>query len=343
MLSAEKPVNPTVDIHTHILPETWPDLAERYGYGGFVSLVHHRPGCAKMMVDGKMFREIQENCWSPTARINDCNDHGVDLQVLSTVPVMFNYWAKAEDADDLSKILNDHIAGIIRDYPNRFSGFGTVAMQSPKHAIAEMERCVKELGLVGVEIGSHVNDWNLYNPQLFPFFEAAEELGATIFVHPWDMMGRDRMPKYWLPWLVGMPAETSLAINSMIFGGVFERLPALKVVFAHGGGAFPQSIGRVSQAFEMRPDLMAIDNNTHPRDYVGRLFLDTLVHDPEVLRYLIKFVGDENLMLGSDYPFPLGELRAGTMIKGMDDLSDEVRYKLLGGNAVELLGLNFGI
>jgi len=148
---------------------------------------------------------------------------------------MFSYWAKPEDTLDLSQFLNDHIASVVAQNPTRFTGLGTVPMQSPSLAIKELERCVKELGLSGVQIGSHILDWNLSDENLFPFFQAAEALGTAVFVHPWDMFGQEKMKKYWLPWLVGMPAETSLAICSMIFGGVFERLPKLRVAFAHGG------------------------------------------------------------------------------------------------------------
>ena len=327
-----------IDIHTHIIPEHLPDLKKKYGYGGFISLDHHKPCCAKMIIDDKFFREIQDNCWDPKVRMHDCDKHQVSMQVLSTIPVMFSYWAKPNDALDLSMFLNDHIAGIVKEYPDRFIGLGTLPMQAPDLAIKELERCVKELGLAGVQIGSHINNWNLNAPELFPIFEAAEELGAAIFVHPWEMMGRDKMPDYWLPWLVGMPAETSLAICSMIFGGVFERLPNLRVAFAHGGGSFPFTIGRIEHGFNVRPDLVAVHNKVNPRDYLGKFYLDSLVHDPLMLEVLIKLFGDSKICLGSDYPFPLGELEPGKLIENMP-FEKELKDKLLFKNALEFLGI----
>ncbi|MTI30170.1 amidohydrolase family protein, partial [Xanthovirga aplysinae] len=327
-----------IDIHTHILPEKWPDLKERYGYGGFIRLEHHKPCCARMMMDDKFFREIQDNCWDPVQRMQECNHQKVGVQVLSTVPVMFSYWANPDHTLDLSKILNDHIAGIVADYPDRFVGLGTIPMQAPDLAIKELERCIKELGMAGVQIGSHINQWNLDAPELFPIFEAAEELGAAIFVHPWDMMGKEDMSKYWLPWLVGMPAETSRAICSMIFGGIFEKLPSLRVAFAHGGGAFPATAGRVAHGFEVRPDLCAVDNPVHPSNYLGKFYVDSLVHAPEALELLIKVVGEEKIALGTDYPFPLGEHYAGSLIESMP-LEDSLKAKLLAHNALDWLGL----
>lgn len=328
-----------IDIHTHIMPEHMPRWAEKFGYGGFIHLDHHKPCCARMMQDDKFFREVMDNCWDPESRMKECKEHHVDVQVLSTIPVLFSYWAEPQDALDVSRFLNDHIAGIVDRYPKKFVGLGTVPMQAPELAIKEMERCVKDLGLAGIEIGSHINDWNLSDPALFPFFQAAEEFGASIFVHPWDMMGKDKMSRYWLPWLIGMPAETSLAICSMIFGGVFERLPNLRVAFAHGGGSFPATIGRIEHGFNVRPDLCAIDNNINPKEYLGKFYLDSLVHDPRMLDYIVDLVGKDKVALGTDYPFPLGELEPGKLIEGMP-WDTETKEKLLSGNALNWLGLS---
>jgi aminocarboxymuconate-semialdehyde decarboxylase len=328
-----------IDLHTHILPEQWPDLRERYGYGGWVRLEHYKPCCARMMIDNHTFREIESNAWDPRKRIEECEQAKVSVQVLSTVPVMFSYWARPGDALDLSMLLNDHIAGVCRDFPHRFVGLGTVPMQLPRLAIQELERCVNQLGLRGIEIGTHINGINLDDPTMFPVFEAAAELGAAVFVHPWDMLGQERMQKYWMPWLVGMPAETALAICSVIFGGVLERLPKLRIGFAHGGGAFPYTIGRIEHGFLARPDLCAADNDVNPRDYLGRFYVDSLVHDADALRLLIKLMGAERVALGSDYPFPLGESSPGELVSSMTDLSTQCKQRVLAGTALEFLNV----
>lgn len=328
-----------IDLHTHILPPTWPDLKERYGYGGFVQLERLGSGCGRLHIDGQSFRDIDANCWDPECRIEECDRHGVAMQVLSTVPVMFSYWAKPEHTHDLARILNDHIAEVVRKYPARFAGLGTLPMQDPERASRELERCVKDLGLCGVEIGSHVNGWNLDQPELFPVLQAAERLGAAVFVHPWDMLGKERMERYWLRWLVGMPAETALAICSVIFGGVLDRLPKLRIAFAHGGGAFPGLIGRIEHGCQVRPDLCRVHGVQNPRQYLGRFYLDSLVHDADALRHLVRLIGADRVALGSDYPFPLGEAEPGRLIDSLNELTSEQKQRMLAGTAREFLGL----
>lgn len=327
----------TIDLHTHILPQSWPDLASRYGYGGWVALDHHAPCRARMVMDGTVFREISDNCWSAERRLEECDRDGVHVQVLSTVPVMFAYWAKAGHALDLARMLNDHIAEVVAAHPRRFIGLGTIPLQAPDLAIREMERCTTELGFSGVQIGTHVGDRNLDHPALFPVFEAAERLGAAVFVHPWDMLSPERMSKYWLPWLAGMPTETTLAICSVIFGGVLERLPRLRICFAHGGGSFAGTFGRIEHGFHARPDLVAVDNPHPPSAYLDRFYVDSLTHDADALRLLLRLHGSGRVALGSDYPFPLGEERPGSLIASMTDLEDAVRERLLHGTALEFL------
>jgi len=234
--------------------------------------------------------------------------------------------------------LNDHIADIVQKYPSKFGGLGTIPMQAPELAAAELRRC-REMGLLGIQIGSHINKQTLDDPAFYPIWKAAEETDAVIFIHPWDMIGKELMSKYWLPWLVGMPAETCLAICSMIFGGVFEKFPKLRVCFAHAGGSFPFTVGRIEHGFEARPDLCAVDNNINPKSYLGRFWVDSITHDVNALEFLIKVVGENRIILGSDYPFPLGEENPGTIINSSQVLTKEQKEKLLYLNCVEFLNL----
>lgn len=327
----------TIDIHTHILPKNIPDFNKKFGYGEFIQLNHHKPCCAKMMMNNEFFREIESNCWDPKTRINECTQHNVDVQVLSTVPVMFSYWTKPKDGLEISKFINDDIVNAVENNPKRFVGIGNLPMQDATLSIQELER-IKKLGMKGIQIGSHINDLNLDDPSFFPIYEACENLDMAIFVHPWWWMAKEKMEKYWLPWLVGMPMETSLAICSMIFSGVFQKFPKLRVAFAHGGGSFPATIGRIEHGFNVRPDLVAVDNNVNPKDYLGDFWLDSLVHDERMLEYIIELVGEEKVSLGTDYPFPLGELEPGKMIHSLP-YPKKVKEKLLSQNALDWLNM----
>jgi aminocarboxymuconate-semialdehyde decarboxylase len=214
-----------IDTHAHYLPRDWPDLAAKYGDERFPVIHHGDDGRHRIYKDGKFFREIWPKTWDAQERIEDYARFGVQVQVISTVPVMFCYTSKAQHALELHESLNEHMAETCRTHRRHYAGIGTVPMQSPRLAVQELERCMDQLDLQGVQIGSHINDWNLDDEELRPFFECAEALGAAILIHPWDMMGTDTMPRYWMPWLVGMPAEQSRAACALICGGVLERYP----------------------------------------------------------------------------------------------------------------------
>jgi aminocarboxymuconate-semialdehyde decarboxylase len=317
-------------MHTHILPKELPDFAKKFGYEGFIHLHHHRPGFARMMQGEKFFREIQENCWDEEVRIREYAQFNTQVQVVCTIPVMFSYWAKPHDCLELSRFLNDHIADVTFRYPKNYIGLGTIPMQDADLAIKELERLKYECNMPGIQIGSNINDKNLGEDEFFPIFEACQALDMAVFVHPWNMMGQQHMAKYWLPWLVGMPAETARAIASLIFSGVMERLPNLRFCFAHAGGSFIPIIGRLEHGFHCRPDLVAIDNPVNPRNYLGRFWVDSATHDPDLLQYILDKVGSKKVCLGTDYPFPLGDLEIGAFIEKMnlpDEVVDDIFFK----------------
>ncbi|MBV6644085.1 MAG: amidohydrolase [Cyclobacteriaceae bacterium] len=325
-------------MHTHIIPEKLPNFAEKFGYGDFISLLHYQQGSARMMKGDKFFREIQSNCWDPKLRIEEYEQFGTRIQVICTIPVMFSYWARPEDGKEISRFLNDHIAEVVAKYPKNYLGLGTVPLQDIDLALEELERC-KDLGFPGVQIGSNINKHNLSKPRFFEFFEACEKLGMSVLVHPWEMLGQEDMEKYWLPWLVGMPAETARAAASMIFGGVFERYPRLRVCFAHAGGSLLPTIGRLEHGFHCRPDLVAVHNNVNPREYLGKFWVDSISHDPTLLKYIIDLIGSDKICLGSDYPFPLGDLTIGAWIEKMELGHDEME-NIMYQSTLDWLGLS---
>ncbi len=325
-------------MHTHIIPKNMPNWTEKFGYGDFIYLQHHREGSAKMMKGNQFFREIQANCWDAELRIEEYKVFNTQVQVVCTIPVMFSYWANPDDCLDLSMFLNDHIAQLVTDYPKNYVGLGTIPMQDTDLAIEELGRC-KEIGLKGVQIGSNINNQNLSEGRFFPIFEACEELDMAVMVHPWEMMGMRYMTKYWLPWLVGMPAETTRAICSMIFSGVFEKLPNLRVNFAHAGGSFMATVGRIEHGFNCRPDLVAIDNDVNPRNYIGKFWVDCITHDCDMLEYILKKQSSKKITLGSDYPFPLGDLKIGKFIEEMP-LEKETVEDIFCNSTLEWLKIN---
>jgi aminocarboxymuconate-semialdehyde decarboxylase len=327
-----------IDMHSHILPKTMPNWTQKFGYGKFIHLEPNSDGSANMMQGGQFFRRIVENCWDEQLRIDEYKPYNTQVQVVCTIPVMFSYWAKTADALELSRFLNDHIAELVQRYPKNYIGLATIPMQDAEAAILELERA-KAIGHVGIQIGSNINDENLSEEKFFPIFEACARLGMAVMIHPWQMMGFDSMKKYWLPWLVGMPAETSRAACSLIFGGVLERLPELRVCFSHAGGSFLPTLGRIEHGFNCRPDLVAIDNPHNPRTYLGKFWVDSITHDIDALEYILKIQGSKRVCLGSDYPFPLGDLEIGQFIED-SKLSAAIKEDIFCNATLEWLQLD---
>ena len=327
-----------IDMHSHIIPKNLPNWTEKFGYGKFIYLNHNEDRSADMMQGGQFFRRIKENCWDEDLRLGEYEQFQTQTQVVCTIPVLFSYWAEPKHGLELSEYLNDHIAELVSKYPKNYVGLATIPMQDTELAIKELERA-KAIGHVGIQIGSNINDENLSEERFFPIFEACERLGMAVMIHPWQMMGFDSMKKYWLPWLVGMPAETSRAACSMIFGGVLERLPNLRVCFSHAGGSFLPTLGRIEHGFNCRPDLVAIDNEINPRDYVGKFWVDCITHDIDALKYILKMQGSKRVCLGSDYPFPLGDLEIGKFIEE-SDLSDQDKENIFSNSTLEWLNLD---
>eukprot|EP01083_Nonionella_stella_P237226 832414_1 len=346
--NTQYPSIPKIDIHNHILPKHIPDFRKEFGYGdSFITLQHdpQKPTTAQMWKGGNFFREIDEKCWSCEARLKDMDAEGVRVQILSTVPVMFSYWAKPHDTLRVAQYINNDIAAQVAKYPTRFIGLGTLPMQNTKLAVQELRRCILKLGLVGIEIGSHIEKWNLDDTRFYSLWAEAEKLGAVIFVHPWDMMGFNDIQKYWLPWLVSMPAESSRAICSLMFGGIFNKYPKLKFCFAHGGGSFAHTIGRINHGYQCRPDLIQINisgDEHEPYKYCGKFWVDTLVHDNNAFNYLISVVGKDRVILGTDYPFPLGECyplkKCGELVENHPDYNYKEKMNMLWYNGLEFVG-----
>jgi len=326
-----------VDFHTHIIPGDIPNFVEKFGGERWPTFEKTCTCGANIMVAGQVFREVTDQVWSPEKRIQDMDAEGVDIQVLSPIPVTFSYWAEAHAAEEMARIQNDFIANTVKQYPKRFIGLGTVPLQDVEVAIREMDRCIHELGLKGIEIGTNVNGKNLDDPAFTAFFEMAEKWEVPLFIHPWETLGKDRMPRHNFMYTVGMPSETALAAASLINGGVIEKFPKLKVCFAHGGGSFPYILPRLDQGWKVWPHLRL--TSKPPSYYAKNFYFDSLNYDPLNLQYLIDRFGADKIVMGSDYPFLLREIPPGKIVDETLHLSEEQRRDILGRNALAFLNI----
>jgi aminocarboxymuconate-semialdehyde decarboxylase len=331
---------PVIDIHTHNVPCGWPDLHAVTGANGpwpWLRVTSERE--AMIMLGDSEFRAIDDRCWNAAARLDDMNDDGIDIQVVSPTPVFFSYHRSVAESAKIATIFNDLAAQMCSEAPDRLIPFCQVPLADPEAACRELDRCLAN-GHRGVEIGNHVGDRDLDDPGVVEFLQHCASVGAPVFVHPWDMATSARTSRWMAQWLVGMPAETHLSVLAMILGGVFDQVsPDLNICFAHGGGSFAMWLGRMDNAWHQRPDVVGV-SLLPPSSYLDRFSVDSVVFTEPSLRLLVDTMGVDRVMMGSDFPYPLGERPAGSVVRDASFLSEEDRHAILGGNALRWLAMS---
>jgi len=326
-----------IDIHTHIVPAEFPAYAGKHGGKQWPSMAaahdcHHR----HVMIDGKNFRTVTDECWDIERRMEAMARMGIARQVLSPMPELLSYWLPLDDALALTRHVNDSIAAMVARAPDRFIGLGCVPMQDPDVAARELERLMRD-GFRGVELGSNINGAPLGDPRFASFFAAAEQLGAAIFVHALHPSGKERIvgPPGLMAY-IGFPLDTAYAIASLMTGGTLTRHPRLRLAFSHGGGAFASILPRLAHGWKLKPEFAAAIG-VSPHEHARRLYYDTLVYDSATLRHLIDTFGVRALCLGTDFPFDIHE-RAPVAAVAALKLSDGDVKLLHHDNAARFLG-----
>ncbi|MGB6245804.1 amidohydrolase family protein [Gordonia sp. (in: high G+C Gram-positive bacteria)] len=326
-----------IDVHTHYVPKGWPDLQDVAGpEAPWLRVESERE--AMMMTGTTEFRRIQSDAWDPEVRLADMDSDGVRTQVVSPTPVFFNYARSGEQAAKIAAVFNDRALDIVEPAGDRMIPFCQVPLQDPDLACAELDRCIAN-GHRGVEIGNHVGDRDLDDEGVITFLQHCADKDVPVFVHPWDMAGSPRLDRWMARWLVGMPAESHLSILAMILGGTFDRVDErLKIAFAHGGGSFAFWLGRMENAWHRRNDIIGTSEYP-PSHYLGRFYVDSVVFDERALRLLVDTIGRERVLVGSDYPYPLGERPVGEVVRKSEFLDAQTRALITHGNAERYLGL----
>ncbi|SFC05865.1 aminocarboxymuconate-semialdehyde decarboxylase [Polaromonas sp. OV174] len=329
-----------IDIHSHHFPKlSRAEAATLNAQTGPWLRIASDGEHGHIMAGDKPFRPVSRVLWDAQARLEDMDAQGVDIQISCATPIMFGYSAAPAIAADWAQRMNDHALQFASAKPSRLKVLAQVPLQDLELACAEASRA-KASGHVGVQIGNHLGDRDMDDHQMVDFLIHCAHNDIPVLAHPWDMMGGERMKKWMLPWLVAMPAETQLGILSLILSGAFERIPeTLKLCFAHGGGSFAFLLGRVDNAWKHR-DIVREDCPRLPSSYVDRFSVDSAVFEPRALHLLTEVMGAQRVMLGSDYPFPLGEPQIGQLVSEAAFLSDEQRQDILANNARHFFGLD---
>ncbi len=324
-----------VDIHCHLgIPAA--DAIVQAKYPGPPPGINDFTSARTSQVNREMFGAMGRTLNTVDTRLQDMDRLGIDVQALSPSPGQYFYYVDPETGRDAARAVNDSMAAAVADNPDRFIGMGTVPLQNVEMAVEEMKRCVKELDLRGIEISSNVNGVDFHDERFRPFWAAAEELDILIFLHPLGFTHAQRMSEYYFNNLIGNPLESTLAIGHLIFGGVLDRHPGLKICVAHGGGYLPGYWGRMDHGWRARSDCS--EHCRHePSSYLRKLWLDTLVFDRDQLEQLVRSHGADRLCLGTDYPFDMAE---PDPVGFHSRLSDADQAKIMGLNAAELLGMS---
>jgi aminocarboxymuconate-semialdehyde decarboxylase len=327
-----------IDVHSHFYPLLSRQQGDVLGLSAAPWLRDDGDGTGFMMGGDLEYRPVQSPLWNPTDRLAQMDATGTTIQVISATPMLFSYDAEPDIAMRWAAMINDMALEMCEADPARLRALCQVPLQDVDRACIEARRSI-DAGHVGIHIGNHVTGRNLDDPELVRFLHFCADEEIPILVHPWDTMAGERMPKYMLKWLVAMPAETHLAILSLILSGAFERLPNnLKICFAHGGGNFAAQIGRVDNAWHRR-DIVRADCPNPPSTYANRFSVDSAVFSDEALRLLVSVMSEDRILMGSDYPFPLGEIEPGRLIETSAHLSGDAKLKLLGSNATDFFSL----
>lgn len=329
-----------IDVHTHVVPENFPVYPGKDTSAPWPSMAPAHACHRNVMISGSVFRTVSDRCWQDDSRIIDMDALHIGRQVLSPMPELLSYWLEPADAASLTRYLNEEIARMTAAHPHRFSGLGAVPLQDVALAIEELDHAIHRLGLAGVEIGTNVNGVPIGAPQFEPFFAAAEEWGAAIFVHPLRPCGMDRLVgPATLEQILAFPCETGLAAASLITGGMTTRHPRLRIAFSHGGGSFAALAARLQHAWTIFPNLhekMPIA----PMEVAKTFFYDSLVYDATMLHNQIAMFGATQTMIGSDYPFIIQEADPLARITELG-LDSHTHALLTHENAMRWLGLDF--